>query len=248
MKRLMDMDRGNYIDIHTHILPGIDDGAGDWEECLEMLVRSAECGVSAVIATPHYIPWEDCTDARHLVELCRKAMEKLYEKHGISMDIYPGHEIYYSLEVIDKLKSGEALTLAGSRYVLVEFEPTVSYQLVYKAVKDFQDAHYIPILAHVERYQCLRKTGRLKELKALGALFQMNIRTVQRGFFDANTRWAKKSLRQGMIDFLASDMHNMTNRPPMTVENLTWVQKKLKTTYQRRLLCYNGRDILPDNL
>lgn len=233
------------IDIHTHVLPGIDDGAKNWDICLQMLSKSAECGVTKVIATPHYIPWKKKVNGEQIKQLCKEAEEKLLEKHGISMDIYPGHEIYYSIEILEKLKNGEVLTLAGSRYILVEFEPEVSYQTVLRAVKDFWDAGYIPILAHVERYRCIQHSDRMEALKEMGALFQMNVESFQRGIFDANSRWAKKCLLKGWIDFLASDMHNMKNRTPMSNEKLRWVQKRLSPDYQKELLYGNSKEILP---
>jgi len=128
------------IDIHTHVLPNVDDGAKDWDMCLEMLKQSAENGVEAVIATPHYIPWRSNASSDELRELCQKVKEKLFKKTGIAMDIYAGHEIYYSVGVIDRLKAGAILTLAGSRHVLVEFRTSVAYHIMSQAVQEFRQA------------------------------------------------------------------------------------------------------------
>ena len=106
------------IDIHTHVLPGIDDGAKNWDMALQMLAKSAEYGVTKVIATPHCIPWKKKTDTEQIKRLCKQAKEELLKKYGISMDIYPGHEIYYGVDALQQLRNGDILTLADSQYVL----------------------------------------------------------------------------------------------------------------------------------
>ena len=232
------------IDIHAHVLPGIDDGAKDWNVCLEMLQASAKQGVDKVIATPHYLPWKKSATPEEIRSLCKVAKEKLYEKHGIAMDIYPGNEIYYNMDAIQNLKEGKVLTLAGTRYILVEFDINAPFQLLYRAVKDFQNERFIPIIAHVERYAALRQPEKMQELKEMGALFQMNIRSFQGGLLDSNSRWAKKCLRNEMIDFVASDMHDSVKRSPMKIEELHWVQRKLEPSYQKALLYKNAQKIL----
>ena len=84
----------------------------------------------------------------------------------------------------------------------------------------------------------------MEALREIGALFQMNVEAFQKGIFDANSRWAKKCLQKGWIDFLASDMHNMKNRAPMSNEKLRWVQKRLSLDYQEELLYGNGKKVL----
>lgn len=232
------------IDIHTHVLPEVDDGAKNWEVCLEMLARSAECGVEKVIATPHYLPWRPGNTPNQIRELCMETQKKLEKKHGISIDIYPGNEIYYNMDVIQLLKEGKVLSLANSRYILVEFGTGESYQVLCRAVKDFRDAGYIPIVAHVERYACLRQEGKLQELKEMGALFQMNVEAIQGGILNADSRWSKKCLVSQKIDFLASDMHGLQRRTPLKSEDLSWLQKKIDIQYQKQLLYKNAQRIL----
>ncbi len=231
------------VDIHTHVLPGVDDGARDWDTCLQMLVKSAEYGVNTIIATPHYLPWKKNATPENISRLCCEVEEQLQTKHGISMDIYPGNEIYYSLEVVERLKEGDILTLAGSRYVLVEFSVSCSYQTICRAVKEFRDAGYIPIIAHVERYSCLHSVKQLEDIKQMGALLQMNVEAFQNGWLDSESRWAKKCLKGKMIDFLASDMHSLRRRPPMSGEQLEWIKKKLDFTYRKELLYKNAEKI-----
>ncbi|MBQ2921552.1 MAG: protein tyrosine phosphatase [Tyzzerella sp.] len=231
-------------DMHTHVLPGVDHGAVDWDMSLQMLVKSAECGVEAVIATPHYLPWKEGVTAEVICELCEEAKERLQKEYGISMDIYPGNEIYYSSETVELLKTGKVLTLAGTQYVLIEFQQEVPYQMLCKAARDLRFHGYIPIFAHIERYFCVDNIEKLIELKEMGALLQVNVGAFQGGLFDAKSRKVKKWLKKGIIDFVASDMHDMKERPPMSNDRLEWFQKKLELQYQDKLLYGNAQDIL----
>ena len=232
------------IDIHAHVLPGVDHGAEDWDMSLRMLAKSARCGVKKVIATPHYLPWKDGVTAEMICELCKEAERRLQNEYGISMEIYPGHEIYYGVELIELLKQGRALTLAESQYVLVEFKADESYQTIFKAIRDLRYHRYIPIIAHVERYECLSSFEKLVELKESGALLQVNVGTIQGGMFDSKSRRVKQWLKKEVIDFLASDMHDMAARSPMSKEQLQWIHQKLDSQYQDKLLYGNAQKIL----
>ena len=213
---------------------------------LKMLVKCARGGTKTVIATPHYLPWKEGVTTDLIRELCEEAKERLRKEYGISMDIYPGHEIYYCTELVELLKTGEALTLAGSRYVLVEFGTEESYQTLCKAARDLRYNRYIPIFAHVERYKCLNHRDKLVELKEMGALLQVNVGSLQGGLLDERTHRAKQWLSAGIIDFLASDMHDLEERAPISNEKLKWVQKKLDSQYQDKLLYGNAQKIFAE--
>lgn len=238
------MGRNMMIDIHTHILPKADDGARDWDTCFKMLVQSAESGVKAIIATPHYSPWMKGPEPKEVFESCKEAHERLKSEFGIEMQIYPGNEIYYSVDVIQEIKKGKALTLAGSSYVLVEFAEHTSLQTIYRAVREFRDGGYIPILAHIERCRCLYGERELRYLKEGGALFQINAEMLDKGIFSAKGRWVKRCLKKGWIDFVASDMHNLDTRPPIRARHIQWMQHNLNPEYYKALLYENAEEIL----
>lgn len=232
------------IDIHTHVLPGVDDGARDWDECLRMLMKSVESGVTDLVATPHCIPWEKGVPVEQIVRLCQEAESKLKIEHGISLNIYPGQEVYYVPGIVESIRSGQVLSLAGTRYVLVEFKPASLYQELFRAAREFCDAGYIPIYAHVERYRCLRDMNKMQELKDMGVLFQMNAKSFRGGIFDGESRRAKKYLKKEKIDFLASDMHSDKEDCFLTNKNLQWVLKKLRIGYRKKILQDNGQMIV----
>lgn len=235
-------------DIHTHLLPGIDDGAKDWNTCMKMIRKSWRAGVRVIIATPHFLPWEKDQDPLRIYRLCEEAQKKAEEELGINMAIYPGNEIYYHTDMLENIRKKKALTLAGSRYVLIEFPEDVTYEILFRGIRDLVNAHLEPVIAHVERYHCLRKPGRMEELLNMGARFQMNAGAFQGGFLDETSRWSKKVLQKHQIHFVASDMHNTDTRPPLSKNRLEWPTKKLNETYLKEILSKNSAKIIKNNI
>lgn len=152
------------IDTHSHILPGIDDGAGSWKEALCMLKTAQAQGIRRVIATPHWGGPFGYTDPVQIRELCFTLQEKA-RRHNISVKIYQGQEVMYTEEAADRIANGEILTLADSRYVLAEFYQGIGYSGIFRAVQRFTQSGYSPIIAHAERYEALKDIGRLEELR-----------------------------------------------------------------------------------
>lgn len=230
-----------FCDIHTHILPGIDDGARDWDMCLEMIDRAWDGGIRRIIATPHYLPWQKKKkNPLQIVRLCVEVQRRVRAELGYEIKIYPGQEIYYHVDMIEEIRRGEILTMAGTRHILVEFPIDISAQQLKQAVRHICESRYIPILAHIERYECLRTNETLEEAAELGALFQINIKSLQGAMLNQTTRWCKHQLQERKIDFLASDMHNLGSRPPTSYKMLDWVGKKLDREYQRDILLRNA--------
>ena len=143
------------IDVHTHILPGIDDGARDWDESRRMLETAYSQGIRHIVATPHY-------SRRGLrPEIYELSARLTEEAKKIAPDFKTGlgQETYYHEGLVENLKQGQALTLEGTRCVLVEFDPQEAYHSLYQAVRKMTMARYIPVIAHVERYFCLREAS-----------------------------------------------------------------------------------------
>lgn len=199
-----------WIDIHAHILPGIDDGAKDWNESVRLLKMAYRQGVRHIIATPHFSLSQDLALLRDIYERLDQKAWAISENYHISL----GQEIMYSENLLEYLETEKALTLAGSRYVLIEFGLNDSMNKMERAVRQIVQASYFPIIAHVERYKCLEREGSAEELTKYGAYLQINAGSLNHGWMDKRTRWCKKNLKKGTIHFLASDMHNTVSRPP----------------------------------
>lgn len=203
------------MDIHCHILPGLDDGPQTMEEAVETMREYDRQGIHMVIATPHFHPERYVVKASQIYPAV-EALQAECDRQGIQVKILPGQENLYYTGLIQNLENGEALTLAGTRYVLVEFDPECPYSHIKIGLQELLSNGYTPIVAHFERYHYLTGSDcreRLREWRAKGVLFQMNYDTVliRDGLFRKNP-W-KKLLREGLVDVLASDCHGMYFRP-----------------------------------
>lgn len=203
-----------YIDIHTHILPGIDDGPGDLEQMKRMLQLEAAEGVSKIIATPHFDLEENRVSPVRIQELVEKANAAAREL-SLELIVYPGCEVLFSPGVPEAYRRGEILTLAQSSYFLVEFFPRSSFREIREGVRELCMAGLIPVIAHIERYECLlNEYDRLFELEKMGALMQMNGDSLFGRPWDKRVRMCRKLVRNGFIHFLASDCHDDKEYPP----------------------------------
>ena len=133
------------VDIHTHVLPGIDDGAEKMALSYRMLRRSYKQGVRKVIATPHYVAYHWRTKPQQIQELMEKLAARV-RKAMPDLELYRGQEIQYFEGMVEMLREGKLLTLAGSRYVLTEFLPTSSWSQIERAVRELTMAGYLPVL------------------------------------------------------------------------------------------------------
>lgn len=234
------------IDIHCHIIPGVDDGASSIQESVQMLKMAYKQGIRYVIATPHYSGYFSKTNPQQIKALCERLQQKVREQIDPRFRVYSGQEILYTEDSLEQLRKGEVLTLAGSSYVLIEYMCQTPYSFIYKSVRDLTEAQYKPILAHVERYAVLRQGDRIEELLDAGAAMQMNYRRIGGNWYDDTTRWCRKMLKAGNIQFLGTDMHNLKDRKPQTEEAEAWICKHLENTYQKELFFLNAKKIITE--
>ena len=158
------------IDLHCHILPGLDDGAVDFEESLAMAAMAASHGIRHIAATPHCTgdrAWDVMESVTMLQELIREAEIPVY--------LYPGMEIFGTYETARLLQERKLLTLNGSRYPLIEFAFHTDGEEETDILQSVIDAGYTPIVAHPERYSYVCQEPELiNRWKKMGCLFQVN--------------------------------------------------------------------------
>lgn len=238
------MDKMNYFDMHTHILPEIDDGPGNLEETVRMLQLALKQGIRTIIATPHYIAGGDNVPVSKL-SLVRDQVQEEAIKLDKDFRILLGNELYYSDSIIDALKNKEALTLAESRYVLVEFSVRDTYERIFRGMGDLVRYGYAPILAHVERYRCLyKREDCIRELIELGCYIQMNSCSLVGGIFDLKANINRKLLCQGMVHLVASDCHDDNTRIPFMNTVIGVLRKKCNESLIERIFYQNPQSIL----
>lgn len=234
------------VDIHSHMLFGVDDGSKTIQESLEMLGISYKEGITNIILTPHY---EKNNNFYNLEEL-KSRFNELRQQASLNypdMNLYLGNEILYEDGILEDLKMGKIVSMNGTRYILVEYLPTVSYEDMYRSFRNLIQARFRPILAHVERYRCLhKKMDRIDEIRELGIYLQMNGQSILGGIFSEHARWCHKLLKEEQISFIASDAHNCTTRSPKLLKSIEWMQKNLSKSYCDKVFWKNPQMMLCD--
>lgn len=228
----------NYIDIHSHILPHVDDGSGSTEMSMQMLRMAAEDGISEMILTPHNKPGHHPTDDSHIRAETEKLQSRLREEN-IKMQLYIGSELYYRSELVREMENGSAKTLAGSDYVLVEFAPAEEYSYIRNGIYSLLMNGYLPILAHVERYQNIGAGKSIADLIELGCYMQVNAGSVMGKYGFQCKRYTRKLLKQHQAHFIATDAHDLGKRAPCLAGCADYVEGKIGKEYSR-LLCYEN--------
>lgn len=236
------------IDIHNHILWGIDDGARTKEQSLEMLKIAADHGIAQIIATPHYHYRRGKADPQTIL----KKVEELRAAAGeaqIPVQLHAGNELYYTHDLLEELKSGCCLTLAGTDYVLLEFSLDSDQKRIQNAVYQFLSAGYNPIIAHVERYEVFHHSREaLREISEMGAYFQVNAGSLFGGFHWKRKHFVRSILNEGMVQFLATDAHDPQKRPPQFGKSDDWFVKKWGDAKSRKVLYENAQRMLNNQI
>lgn len=243
------MNQG-YTDIHCHILPAVDDGAKNIEEAKELLRLEYEEGIRNIIFTPHYMPHSDAKKnqekAEQIIEAFRILQEECKQLFP-DMTCYLGNELYYKSNILQELDEGRARTLGESEYVLTEFATDISFAELKKAVQRYLLKGYVPILAHVERYHCLYKNfERMEELKNMGSLMQMNTENFLGVFLTGHKRFCTKAVREGYIDLLGTDCHNLEIRRPFMKKAVAYLRKKINESMLDALFYKNPQKLLAE--
>lgn len=234
------------VDIHSHMLYGVDDGSKTIEESLQMLGISYKEGIVNVVLTPHYERNNNIYDSEQLISHFNELKKEVSLRYP-DMNLYLGNEILYEEGILEDLKTGKIATMNKTRYILVEYLPNISYEEMYKSFRALIQARFLPILAHVERYRCLhKKMDRIDEIKELGIYLQMNGESILGGIFSEHARWCHKLLKEEQISFIASDAHNCTTRSPRLLKSIEWMKKNLSQSYCNKVLWDNPQMMLYD--
>ena len=235
------MDSG-LIDIHSHILYGVDDGASSREVSIEMLGEAARQGVTDIIATPHYrqgmFSYPPKKIFSHYQELRREA-------HKVGIRLSLGCEYFVDGDIYENLEKGRVPTLAGTRYVLTEYAPDAAYSMIQMFSQNLLRQGYIPVIAHVERVRTLASRSEyIRELSSMGTLIQINAASVLGKGGLARQRFLLKILKEGLVDLIASDAHDMERRPIRLEECAAFVEKRVGSECRDRVFHKTAKKIL----
>jgi len=203
------------IDLHCHILPSIDDGAADLSISLAMARASVADGVTALACTPHILPGLYPNRGPEI----RRATQQLQlalDQNGIALHLVTGADVHIVPEFVAGLRSGHLLSLADSRYVLVEPPHHVAPPRLEHFFFDLLSAGYVPILTHPERLRWIDSHYEsIKKLVDSGVWMQITAGSLI-GAFGRNAQyWSERMLDEGRVHILATDAHDTKRRPPI---------------------------------
>ena len=233
-----------FVDIHSHILPGVDDGSPDMETSMEMLNMAYREGIRHLFLTPHYIRGENQYRPKDLEVIFEELQQRSLEEFP-RLHLHLGNEVYYMPGVAEDIRSRKIHTMRGTKYVLVEFNITSGYKEIYQAMKELTQMRLLPIIAHVERYQSLvHKPELLRELREMDVYFQLNADGVIGSRFDSNTRWRRELIENEIITFLGTDAQDLKHRAPRIQKAGVWISKHISGEYQKNLFWAHARSLV----
>lgn len=235
------------FDMHNHILFGVDDGAQNIKESLQMLQIAYDDGIRRVLCTPHFHPKRGMAHFKDVKENFAQ-LKEIAAQYWNDLELYLGREVYFRHDVLEEEKN-EKYLMDGTDIMLVEFSATVDENYMKHAVTELLFAGYQPIVAHVERYACAVKNKNIvKDLRDLGAYIQINADSVlgKSGF--AVKGAVKHYLKNGWVNFVSSDAHDIKTRKPELSECYAYVAKKYGENYANTIFIKNAGKIVSGEL
>ncbi len=237
------MKNGLY-DIHCHILPHVDDGSNSTAMSKDMLRIAYENGIRHIVLTPHYMIGRFEAPRKEVYEKYQLFLARVEEEFP-EMHFYFGREIFFGEEVPELLQEDIISTINNTDYVLVEFHPSATASYILESMYKVQQAGYIPILAHIERYpELMGKMKMIEQLVESGVYVQVNASSVAGNFGKGVQRQLLKMMKKGLVHFVATDAHSNRTRGPYLEACLKVMKKKLGVAYIKRLLIDNPRKML----
>lgn len=195
-------------DMHSHLIPGIDDGSKTMEESLDLLRRLEGFGLKKVITTPHIMS-EYYRNTPEIIGLGLEDLQKAARSAGIGLHISAAAEYYMDEIFLEKVKNGEKLLTFGDNYILVETGFINKPQMLLDIIFHLEMAGYRPVFAHPERYQYLIADKKLQEeLIERKLIFQVNLLSLT-GFYSKQVKdFGEMLVERGVTSFLGTDCHN----------------------------------------
>jgi protein-tyrosine phosphatase len=228
------------IDLHCHILAGLDDGAGSLEESLAMAKIAQGDGITTIVATPHLFRGNLPADDFAAIEDRRQELSRAIAKNNIAVEVKGGAEVHISHNLINEIRARRnSLVINGSVYMFIEFPSGHIYPGVKNLIFDLMTEGIIPIIAHPERNSVFaRHPGLLYDLVRMGALAQVNSGSLNGLYGREASECILGFLKWNLIHFLASDGHNSTSIPPRLSEAV----RSAEAVIGKERVCYLVED------
>jgi protein-tyrosine phosphatase len=215
------------IDIHSHILPGIDDGAKTIEDSIDMAEKAVSEGIHTIIATPHHMNGKYDNTKSDILPLVSELNER-FKQENINLEVLPGQECRIYGEILEDYQKGEILTLnQDSTYLFIEFPSSSVPRYAERLLYDIQVEGLTPVIVHPERNaELIERQDKLYKLVKNGAATQVTASSLV-GYFGKNIqKFSQQIIEANLAHFIASDAHNINNRTFKMEEAMNYIEKK----------------------
>lgn len=232
------------IDIHSHVIPGIDDGSSSVDETINMIQEAKQAGFTDIILTSHFLVGHYETEPSEMV-FWKNKLQDVLSMQDISVNLHSGMEIYISNQIEELIENKRLLTLANSRYMLIELPMGSTVKYLDHVIYTLESLGIIPIIAHPERYKYVQDNPEIvKEYKDKGALLQCNYASILGFYGNTAKKTVKKLLKGNYVDFLGSDCHKQNQIFTLIPEAVKKIKKVIGENEFEKISILNPKKIL----
>jgi protein-tyrosine phosphatase len=222
----MELGVGKMIDIHSHILPGIDDGAQSIEDSIEMAKLAVDEGISKIIATPHHQNGKYINKKQDIIDRVIK-LNRVLQNKDIPLEVVPGQETRIYGELLEDIEKGEILTLNNTNYLFIELPSGHVPRYTEKLLFDVQLQGLTPVIVHPERNaEIMENPDKLLNLVKKGSLTQVTAGSITGHFGKKIKKFSLELIEANITHFVASDAHNTSSRNFRMRESISEIEKE----------------------
>lgn len=237
------------IDIHSHLLFGVDDGSRTLEESVHVIKKLSEVGYTDIILTPHYINDSTYVSTREENLDVLKRLKVGLIRNNVNVNLYLGNEIYIDSEIANLLKNNIISSLNDTKYLLIELPMSGENEIYYDVFLDLINMGYKVILAHPERYISFQKDfNKIYELKELGVLLQSNVGSVLGDYGRGAKKTIKRLLKENLITFMGTDIHHNKEEYTFVLKAKKKMGKYLTQKQINNIFENNAKVLLKDKI
>lgn len=233
------------IDIHAHILPMMDDGVQSVEEALEMLFMAYQDGTDVICLTPHFALDYGFVNPKEKIREYYSDLKEIVKMEQLPITLCLGCEYLYTTdEAFDEAQ--EAIqTMNRSRYILIEFYFDVEKETILQAIRHIRESHWIPIIAHPERYDCIQADVSIAiKIKQLGGVLQVNKGSFKGRYGSSAQECTSELMDKKLVDFVSSDAHSSRHRNPLMQDTYQYVVERYGKHYADLIFEINAKKML----
>ena len=224
------------IDVHSHLIPNVDDGSKSISETINLIKEAYEVGFSDIILTPHYMMNYYEAD-REEIDLWKQKLQEILDEEGIGVKLHLGMEVYIIDDLIEHIKQNKVITLANSKYLLMELPLNTSVHFMYDVIFKLINKGITPIIAHPERYKIVQENLKLvEELIENGCLMQGNYASILGYYGKTAQKTIKHLLKERLISFLGTDTHRENTIYPIIPKAIKKISKIIGEEQKNELI------------